>query len=280
MCVTGTREFALFAARRRARATAARHHLHGCASSSPAPAASSARCSSPACSRRATRARPRPRRRRACARRSSASAAAGAARGSARCSAATRSAARASRRRWRAFEVAYYLIHSMESAAGRGATSPSASGSRANNFAGRRRHAGVRRIVYLGGLDRRQRAGRPLARISRAAWRSRQILLAARARLARAARLDRDRRALALLPAAGAPGRAHAGARTARLAELPHPADRRARRDRDARPRCATPEPRRARWTSAGPDVLTYGEMLARDRRRDARRPPDGEDRR
>src|ERR1019366_4933423 len=56
-----------------------------------------------------------------------------------------------------------------------------------------------------------------------------------RARLAGAASLDRDRRPLALVSTAGAPGGAHARADTAGLAALSDTADRRARRDRDAR---------------------------------------------
>ena len=49
------------------------------------------------------------------------------------------------------------------------------------------------------------------------------------------------------------------------LARQPHPADRRARRDRVPRPHArACRPPRAARWTCAGPDVVTYGEMIER----------------
>ena len=56
-------------------------------------------------------------------------------------------------------EVAYYLIHSMEGAAA--ARSPTPSGARRRAFAAAAAGAGVRRIVYLGGLVP---AGRPLSR--------------------------------------------------------------------------------------------------------------------
>ena len=90
-----------------------------------------------------------------------------------------------------------------------------------------------------------------------------------RPRLGGAARVDRDRSALALVPIPRAPRRAHAGTHAAGLAQLPHAADRRARRHRDARRRRATaPVGPAVRSTIGGPDVLTYGEMIDHDRRR------------
>ena len=87
-----------------------------------------------------------------------------------------------------------------------------------------------------------------------------------RAGVDRAARLDRDRRPLALVPVPRAPDRADAGAGAARVARQPHGADRRARHARVPRPRGDGAEgARRAgRGTSAGPDVMTYGELVER----------------
>ena len=181
-----------------------------------------------------------------------------------RCSAATRSQARGSSGRSHEVDVAYYLIHSMEPVRA-GESSPfrrARASSRHDNFRRKQPRSGRARIVYLGGLLPRERpASRHLA--------SREQVRAHPARrdprLGRPARLDRDRRALALVSLSRPPGRAPAGAHAARLALLPHPADRRARRDRDAR------SPRRRNVAAAGrsldiggPDVLTYGEMISR----------------
>jgi uncharacterized protein YbjT (DUF2867 family) len=59
-------------------------------------------------------------------------------------------------RAMRDVEVAYYLIHSMEPAAG-GASFPARERASAETFAQAARAAGVRRIVYLGGLLPRER---------------------------------------------------------------------------------------------------------------------------
>ena len=110
-------------------------------------------------------------------------------------------------------EVAYYLIHSMEGAAG--GAFPEQERRGAERFAAAAQAAGVRRVVYLGGLVPREgAASRHLA--SRLAVE--EALLAARARVDRAARLDRDRRPLALVPLPRAADRAAAGAGPARLA--------------------------------------------------------------
>ena len=181
--------------------------------------------------------------------------------------AATRSPAKAWLRRSTDVEVAYYLIHSMERI--------DHTREAARPFAGARAHR--RRELRRGG----QRGGRAADRLPRrpardflrrtpslASLASREgverILLAAVPGLGRAARVDRDRRALALVSPARAARRAHARARAARVAPLSHAADRRARRHRDAR----SPRRRRrsagVRSTSAGPDVLSYGEMIER----------------
>ena len=200
-----------------------RHHLCRCASSSPAPAASSARCSCPGCAPTATLVRALGRdRARACARRCAlrqvAARAASSAWRSVRARRAHRRRARA--RRSTGVEVAYYLIHSMETAR-RGARrrSPSASASRRENFAaaaaarGRAAHRLPRRPRAAGAATAGRRASRGLSRHLASREQVERILLDGGPRLGRAARLDRDRRALALVPPAGAPGRAHARAR-------------------------------------------------------------------
>ncbi len=58
-------------------------------------------------------------------------------------------------------EVAYYLIHSIERARTGGSSFPELDRLAAENFASAAAHAGVRRIVYLGGLVPRSRAGKP-----------------------------------------------------------------------------------------------------------------------
>ena len=137
--------------------------------------------------------------------------------------------------------TAYYLVHSMEAAAN-------------GDFAGRDRRmaeafgeaaarAGVERIVYLGGIV----PDGPAALAAPAlAARGRGDPARRRARLDRAARLDRDRRRLVVVPAAGPARRAPARAAAAALAQEPHPADRRARRDRVPRPHAAGARRRRA----------------------------------
>lgn len=61
----------------------------------------------------------------------------------------------------RGIEVAYYLIHSMESAAAADKSFPERERAAAENFAAAARVAGVRRIVYLGGPVPRGRAISP-----------------------------------------------------------------------------------------------------------------------
>ena len=125
-------------------------------------------------------------------------------------------------------DVAYYLIHSME---GPPPAAPSSTSSAARPRTSRAAAsaAGVQRIVYLGGLlpaDGAALAPSRLAPGGRAGAAGRG------AGVGRAARLDRRRRPLALVPLPRAADRAPAGARAAGLARQPHPADRRARRAR------------------------------------------------
>ena len=111
-------------------------------------------------------------------------------------------------------EVAYYLIHSMEGAADGAFADARAARGRA--LRARRRGApGVRRVVYLGGL---RAARRPALAPPRLAPGRRGGAAGRGAGVDRAARLDRDRRALALLPLPRAADRAAAGAGAARLA--------------------------------------------------------------
>ena len=111
----------------------------------------------------------------------------------------------------------------------------------------RRRRAGGRRAPRR--LPRRARAarGRRLAP-PRLAARGRGVAAVGGARVDRAARLDRDRRPLALVPLPRAADRAAAGAGAARVAAQPHAPDRRARR---ASPSCAPPPTRPPRSPAA-----------------------------
>ena len=129
-------------------------------------------------------------------------------------------------------DAAYYLIHSMEGAANSGF--PEHERRAAERFATAAKAAGVRRVVYLGGLvPQAGAASRHLA--SRVAVE--HALLEAAAEPIALPRLDRDRRPLALVPLPRAADRAPAGARPPGLADQPHAADRRPRRARLPRPR-------------------------------------------
>ena len=196
------------------------------ASSSPAPAASWARCS---CRRLArdgphrARARPRPRRALRAALELTMAMATPPTSSS---RSATRSPAPGCASALEGVEVAYYLIHSMETAPAGGTPGSRARARGGGELRPRRRRAGVRRIVYLGGLvpqwrPERHRTGAVSARHLPPSGQPR----AGRAGAARggpglggAARLDRDRRALALVPAARPAGGAHARADTAGVA--------------------------------------------------------------
>ena len=119
----------------------------------------------------------------------------------------------------RGVEVAYYLIHSMEPSQRRTATrSPRASGHRRRPSPTPRARRACERIVYLGGpLPRRAGIDSPLEPLRGRAHPARRG-----SRFGRAARLDRDRRALALLSLSRATGRAPAGTRATCLAALSH----------------------------------------------------------
>ena len=158
-------------------------------------------------------------------------------------------------------ETAYYLVHSMEAAddpdfAARDRRA-------AENFAAAA-HGGRRRARGLPRAASRRPTGAPSPHIA-SRIEVEEILLESAPVGHRAARLDPDRRALVLVPDARAAGRAAARAAAAGLAREPDPADRRARRDR-------VPRPHARRWPTragrsldiAGPDVVSYGEMIER----------------
>ncbi len=173
-------------------------------------------------------------------------------------------------------EVAYYLIHSMERSPTAGSPFPERERKAAENFAAAAARAGVRRIVYLGGLtpDRPEQAppSRPDApaesgvRISRHLASRQQVervLLAAvpdslalRASIVIGAR-SRSFRLLVHL--------------VERLPVLTLPAWHTLRTqpidERDViemLAACAAIQPPRRSLDVGGPDVLTYGEMLTR----------------
>ncbi len=165
--------------------------------------------------------------------------------------------------------TAYYLVHSME---------PAPNG----DFAGRDRRmaetfgeaaarAGVERIVYLGGIVPPHASPVPAPGLPP---RGRGDPARGRARLDRTAGLDRDRRRLVLVPAAGPARGAAARAADAALAQEPHRADRRARRDRVPRPHPARAGGRGAlaRRGGARRDDLRPDDRA--NRRRDGRRAP------
>ena len=142
-------------------------------------------------------------------------------------------------------DVAYYLIHSMEGAVAGAFADTELRSAGAFARRGRCDRPAPRR------LPRRARPGR------RAAVAPPRLAAGGRGRAARrgaggdrAARVDRDRRALALVPLPRAPDRAGAGAGAAGLARQPHGADRRARRARVPRPR--RDRPSRARRAQLG----------------------------
>ena len=156
-------------------------------------------------------------------------------------------------------QTAYYLVHSMEAADGPRLRRPRPARGRA--FGEAAAAAGVKRIVYLGGIAPAGRALAPPA----LATRGRGDPARRGARLDRAASLDRDRRRLGLVPAARAAGRAPARPAHAGLARKPHPADRRARRTRvpRAHPR-HVPRPRAGRSTSPARTWSATATMIER----------------
>ncbi len=173
-------------------------------------------------------------------------------------------------------EVAYYLIHSMESGPSAGSPFPERERLAAENFVAAATHAGVRRIVYLGGLTPDRRARGPSAGRDAPAERSVQISrhLASREQV--------ERVLLAAVPDSLAlRASIIIGARSRsfrllvhlleRLPVLTLPAWHRLRTQPiDARDviemlaACASAQPPRRSLDVGGPDVLTYGEMLTR----------------
>ena len=168
----------------------------------------------------------------------------------------------------RGCEAAYFLVHSMEP----GEESFSSRDRRAAEaFAAAARRAGTRRVVYLGGLvpaDAQPVAapGQPPGGRAGPARRG--------ARGRGAARLDRHRRAFALVSLPRADRRAPPRPRAARLARQPHAADRRPRRDRVPRARGGRARGGRtlARHRRAGRPELRRDDRA--DPRPHARRPP------
>ena len=242
-----------------------------CGSWSPVRAALPARCSSPGCSQKAIACGPSGGTRAASARRSTRGRLAGGAGGS-------RQRRRSSswsvgdavsgdglRRALEDIDVAYYLIHSMELTRPSDPAGEFAERERiaASNFAAAAGIADVGRIVYLGGLVPRALPGEPPVALSRhlAAAQGRGGAARRGAGHGRTARVDRDRRALALVSLSRATGRAHAGAGPTGVAEISHPADRRARCDRDARLGCERAGGG-AHAGHGGTRRLTYEEML------------------
>ncbi len=166
-------------------------------------------------------------------------------------------------------ELSYYLIHSMERLAGEHSAFPERERLAAESFAVAATRAGVRRIVYLGGLTPHMPAQAPAdrpaeIRVSRH--------LASRAEVERVLlEAVPDSLALRASIVIGAHSRSfrllvHLLERMPVLA-LPawqalrtQPID--ARDVIEMLTACASAEPPRRRLEIAGPDVLTYGEML------------------
>lgn len=168
-------------------------------------------------------------------------------------------------------EVAYYLIHSMERSPSGGAPFPERDRIAAENFAAAATRAGVRRIVYLGGLlplvgasatstgaDARAHISRHLAsreQVEHVLLEAIPDSLALRASIVIGSRSRSFRLLVHLLE---------------RLPVLTLPAWQRLRtRPIDARDvtemlaACATAELPRRSLDIGGPDVLTYGEILS-----------------
>ena len=173
-------------------------------------------------------------------------------------------------------EIAYYLIHSMERTPASRSPFVERELLAAENFATAATAAGVRRLVYLGGLVPHSdthctataihSAESPPARVNASRHlASREhvehILLGAVGdSLALRASIVIGARSRSF-PPTRAPGGAHASAHAARVAHLPHPANRCPRRDRDAA--CLRHHTLSGRSLDiGGPNVLSYGDML------------------
>ena len=168
-------------------------------------------------------------------------------------------------------DVVYHLIHSMERAGRGGASFPERERRTAANVVAACERAGVRRVVYLGGLVPADHAASPhLA--SRLAVEDALLGAAPEAVALRASIVISA--ALALVPVPRAPGRALPRPPAAGLARPPHPADRRARRHRLPRRRRDLPQGRgRHVARHRGPGRHDLRRDRAADRRRAARAP-------
>ena len=146
----------------------------------------------------------------------------------------------------------------------RGSPSPARERASADTFAQAARAAGVRRIVYLGGLMPKRR-GRPSTHLT-SRYAVERILLEAvpesvalRASIVIGARSRSFRflvRLVERMPVLALPA----------WRRVPHATDRRARCGRDAR-RCASVEAGGRTLDIGGPDVLSYGEIVKRSHR-------------
>ena len=159
-------------------------------------------------------------------------------------------------------EVAYYLIHSMEPG------SEEHFGVRERRAAENFAQAAVSGRCQADRLPGRAGAATsPRRRTWPAVWQSSASCLEAVPGLGRAARIDRDRRTLALVPIPGPPGRADAGDAHSRLGRAPHRPGRRARRDQHvSSPAADAPQVGGRSLDLAGPDVVTYQELIERIR--------------
>jgi uncharacterized protein YbjT (DUF2867 family) len=168
-------------------------------------------------------------------------------------------------------EVAYYLIHSMERPATQSVTFPERERLAAENFAAAAARAGVRRIVYLGGLTPRARAAAERLGSDADVQISRH--LASRSRVERVL-LDAVPDSLALRASIVIGARSRSFRLLVHLLErlpvlaLPawhtlrtQPID--ARDVTEMLAACATASVSRRSLDIGGPDVLTYGEMLS-----------------
>jgi uncharacterized protein YbjT (DUF2867 family) len=175
-------------------------------------------------------------------------------------------------RAMRGVEVAYYLIHSMEPAAG-GVSFVEREQLAADNFAAAARAAGVRRIVYLGGLVPHW-DGSPREQLGRGARARRSRHLASREAVERVL-LDAVPDSLALRASIVIGARSRSFRLLVRLVErmpvLTLPAWQRYRTqpidERDVTAMlaaCATSTETGAVLEVGGPDILSYGEMLER----------------
>ena len=156
--------------------------------------------------------------------------------------------------------TAYYLVHSMEAVARPTATpSPTVTARPPSASRAPPPRPGVERIVYLGGIEPPAARGRLLSQL-RGSRSSASCSTPSPARPPCA--LDRDRRRVGLVSDPGPARRAAARAAAAGLAPQPHPAGRRARRDRVPRAHARGAGAAGRSLDMVGPDVISYAEMI------------------